>query len=376
MTVQKIIDALETIAPLRFATEWDNVGLLVGSRDWPAESVMLTIDLTEPVLNEAVSAGVKMIVAYHPPIFHAVKSFTTDCGSAAVALNAARAGVAIYSPHTALDAAPGGINDWLAHGLLTPDSHADVRALETIADLPESEQCKIVTFAPAGAVDQIRNGLAAVGAGRIGEYQLCSFEISGRGTFLGGESTKPAVGKRGHLEHVDETRLEMVCPQAALGLAVMALRQFHPYEEPPIEIYQLMPRPLRGAGHGRRVVFDQPLSLKTLLQRLKLRLGVKSLLVASGREAPRRYEMIGVCAGAGGSLLEAAIHQGCRAFVTGEMRHHDVLAAQSRGCTVILAGHTNTERGYLRALLRRLNELAPSAEITISKRDADPLRSM
>jgi putative NIF3 family GTP cyclohydrolase 1 type 2 len=93
-------------------------------------------------------------------------------------------------------------------------------------------------------------------------------------------------------------------------------------------------------------------------------------------DAPKRYDMVGLCAGAGGSLLDAAIEQGCRAFITGEMRHHDVLSAQARGCTVILAGHTNTERGYLRTLLRRLSELAPNAEITISKRDVDPLRMM
>jgi putative NIF3 family GTP cyclohydrolase 1 type 2 len=197
MNVQNIINAMETIAPLRFAADWDNVGLLIGSRGWSAQSVMLTIDLTEPVLEEAVSAGAQMVIAYHPPIFSAIKSLTDETGGSVVALKAARAGVAVFSPHTALDAAPGGVNDWLAQGLMTSNSRGDVRALKVMSDLPESEQCKIITFAPADSVEHIRNGLAAVGAGRIGEYQLCSFEIAGKGTFLCGDDANPSVGRRG-----------------------------------------------------------------------------------------------------------------------------------------------------------------------------------
>lgn len=376
MNVQNIIDAMESIAPLRFAAEWDNVGLLIGSRNWSAQSVLLTIDLTEAVLEEAVSAGAQMVIAYHPPIFQAIKAVTDDPGGSVVALKAARAGVAVFSPHTALDAAPEGVNDWLAHGLMPATSRGDVRALEITSDLPESEQCKIITFAPAEAVEQIRNGLAAVGAGRIGDYQLCSFEITGQGTFLGGESTIPTVGRRGQLERVHEVRLEMVCPKAALGLAVMALKQFHPYEEPPIEIYQLMPRPLRNTGQGRRVVFDQPVSVRSILQRLKEHLDVRHVQVAMGHKAPKRVTMVGLCAGAGGSLCPTAVSQGCRAFITGEMRHHDVLAAQARGCTVVLAGHTNTERGYLRTLCDRLVKSLPDVEFQVSRRDRDPLRVM
>src|SRR5262249_36535966 len=157
------------------------------------------------------------------------------------------------------------------------------------------------------------------------------------------------------------------CPKAALGLAVMALRQFHPYEEPPIEIYQLMPRPMRSTGQGRRVRFDQPLPLRTLLNRIKNHLDVKYLQVAMGRKMPKRIEMAGLCAGAGGSLCDLAISQGCKAFITGEMRHHDVLAAQAKGCTIVLAGHTNTERGYLRTLREQLMKVLPDVEFQVSR---------
>lgn len=372
MKISEIINTLESLAPLEHAEDWDNVGLLVGFRGWSADSVLLTIDLTEDVMEEAIKAGVGMIVSYHPPIFSPMKSLTDSDVKQRIVLNAAAAKIALYSPHTALDAAPGGVNDWLASCV----GQGDVRALQSHEYLPETEQCKIITFCPAEAVDNIRNGLAASGAGRIGNYQLCSFEIAGHGTFLAGEQTNPTVGRRGSLERVEEVRLEMVCPKAGLALAMIALREFHPYEEPPIEIHPLLPRPLRNIGAGRRVTLDQPTSLRSLVGRIKQQLGVRQLHVAEAKDAPARYERIGLCAGAGGSLLDAAIAQDCTLYLTGELGHHDVLSAQARGCTVILAGHTNTERGYLKVFRKRLSDALDGVNVIVSKRDQDPLRVM
>lgn len=372
MLVQQLITAMESIAPPQCAAEWDNVGLLVGSAEWPAERILLTIDLTEAVLNEAIDAGVHAVVAYHPPIFQPMRSIVDSDSSQRVVLEAIRAGIAIYSPHTALDAAADGLNDWLARGI----GGGDMRALETYAALPENESCKIITFVPPDAVDRLRDALSLIGAGHIGAYDRCSFEIEGTGTFHGGESTTPSVGTRGRLERVSEVRLEMVCPRDALAMAITTLRQFHPYEEPPIEIHSLSPRPQRHIGHGRRLVLDQRTSLKEITRRIKERLGVRSLRVATPPQHPRRYQVIGVCAGAGGSLLGEALNQGCQMYFTGEMRHHDVLAAQARDCTVVLAGHTNTERRYLTVLRRRLRVLLPEATISGSRRDVDPLRTV
>ncbi|MHC4827290.1 MAG: Nif3-like dinuclear metal center hexameric protein, partial [Planctomycetota bacterium] len=257
MQISRVIEVLESIAPPEYAAEWDNVGLLIGSAEWDAASLMLTVDLTRSVLREALNAGTRMVVAYHPPIFEPLPRLTEATAAQRIALEAAREGVAVYSPHTAMDAAPGGINDWIAEGL----GSGDVRALEPQPTLPSSEQCKLVTFCPADAADRLRSALATGGAGRIGRYELCSFEITGTGTFFAGEGTEPRVGRKGALERVEEVRLEMVCPEASLALAVTTLREFHPYEEPPIEIYRLQPRPQRGVGEGRRVVLDrqQPL---------------------------------------------------------------------------------------------------------------------
>jgi dinuclear metal center YbgI/SA1388 family protein len=372
MLVCRVIEVLESIAPSEYAAEWDNVGLLIGSPQWKAATVMLTVDLTPSVLREALHAGTGMVVSYHPPIFEPLARLAEDTAAQRIALEAAREGVAVYSPHTALDAAPGGINDWLAEGL----GRGDIRALDPQSTLPVSEQCKLVTFCPANVADRLRSALATGGAGRIGNYELCSFEITGTGTFLAGEGAEPRVGRKGHLEHVEEVRLEMVCPEASLALAVTTLREFHPYEEPPIEIYKLQPRPQRGIGEGRRVVLDQKQPLPALAERIKSLLGVGTLRVAVGEGAPRRYRTLGLCAGAGGSLRSTATEQGCELFLTGEMRHHDVLAAKAEGCTVVLAGHTNTERGYLRVLRKRLRAELPELVVSVSKKDADPLMAM
>lgn len=372
MLVNEIIAALERIAPPNLAADWDNVGLLVGSRAWKADDVLLTIDLTPAVMDEAVKAGAHMIVSYHPPIFQPIKSITDSTSAGRVLLRAMEERIAIYSPHTALDAAAGGLNDWLCEAF----GPGDVRALQTHDALPETEQCKLVTFCPVEAVERVRNGLASSGAGRIGNYELCSFELTGRGTFLGGEGSNPVVGKRGSLEYVDEIRLEMVCSKVALALAITALKQFHPYEEPAFEIYPLLARPQRHVGQGRRIVLDRPLTLKAIVEQLKKHLGVRQLEVAEATDAPGKYECVGLCAGAGGSLLQDAIRQGCRLFFTGEMRHHDVLAAQAQGCTIILAGHTNTERGYLKPLRKQLMALVDGVDISIARRDEHPLQAM
>ncbi len=371
-SVKELVTELQTIAPLKYAAQWDNVGLLVGSQQWDCENVLLTIDLTPAVLYEAMEAGIHAIIAYHPPIFAPLKSVTDQSVKESIILDAARQGIAIYSPHTALDAAPGGVNDWLAEAC----GKGDVRAIESHAELPATEQVKIVTFAPAANIDAIRNGMATTGAGMIGEYSACSFEIPGTGTFLGGADTNPAVGKRGEFERAEEVRLEMVCGRDALALALVALRQFHPYEEPPIDVYELLARPARTVGMGRRIMLDRGVTLKTLVQRTKAHLGVRQLRIAQGDDTQRSYRKIGVCAGAGGSMLDDAIRQGCELFMTGEMRHHDVLDATSRGCAVILAGHTNTERGYLKVLAKRLGNALPDVAFTVSKNDRGPWRTM
>jgi putative NIF3 family GTP cyclohydrolase 1 type 2 len=198
-TVFDLSVAMETIAPLALAEEWDNVGLLVGD---PAAQiagpVIITIDLTPAVIAEAESIKAGAIIAYHPPIFTPIKRMTSADPRQHAILRAVRAGMAIYSPHTALDSAPGGMCDWLADCALPAGKPraADRRALIPKALPRATEEAKIVTFVPAGDVDKVRGALASAGAGTIGKYTVCSFTTPGTGTFMGAPDSKPAVGSR------------------------------------------------------------------------------------------------------------------------------------------------------------------------------------
>lgn len=389
MHVADLVRVMEAFAPPSIAEEWDNVGLILGSEQQPLRSgVLLTIDLTELVVQEAIAQHVGAIVAYHPPLFSAVKRITDGPGSSQsqrVALLALRAGVAVYSPHTALDACVGGITDWLADGLVDPEAAkkvvpgrigfagADRRAIRPLATRGGSD-VKIVTFVPEDAAERVRNALATAGAGKIGHYEVCSFSAPGTGTFRGDASTKPTLGKAGELEAVREIRLEMVCARRALALALQTLRHFHPYEEPAIDVYGLEGKPDRTIGVGRRITLDHPVSLRELADRLKLHLGVPAVQIgAVGGSLDHRVSRIGLVPGAGASIAAAALADECEVFVTGEMKHHEVTSAIAGGLSVILGGHTNTERGYLPRLAAMLGQHLPGVRCTTSAADRDPL---
>ena len=366
-----VIAALDAIAPPSGAESWDNTGVLVGRRDAPAGLTLLTIDLTDAVLREAIERGATLVIAYHPPIFDPLTAVTDETPKARLVLEAIEAGITICAPHTALDAAPGGVNDWLAEGF----GPGTVTALVPATDVPASETHKLVTFCPRDAVDSLRAALSAAGAGRIGAYTSCSFELDGHGTFEGDATTTPAVGQAGTRERVAETRLEMVCSRGALGAAIAAVRAAHPYEEPAFEIHELAPRPDLTRGAGRFIELDAPVAASALAKRLVAHLGIPEARLALATP-DATVARAACCAGAGGSLLSSALARGGKLFLTGEMRHHDALAALAAGCSVIVTGHTNTERGYLPRLRDRLAAACPDIEFVVSERDRFPFQTV
>lgn len=379
-TVATLSRSMQQIAPLELAESWDNVGLLVGSPDRKINGpILLTIDLTERVLAEAVKAHAAAIVAYHPPLWDPIKRLTTHTPRGRILLGAIEARIAIYSPHTALDAANGGLTDWLCEGISGSAKvghiDGDSRALSPHIRRDEHQQVKLVTFVPASHVEALRNALATAGAGIIGNYQVCSFSTPGTGTFLAQEGADPVVGEVGQLEQASELRLEMVCSKSALPLAIETLSRFHPYETPAIDVFELLGIPDRHGGPGRRLVLDRPATLAQLAERLKKFLGIQVVNIANingagGEDKP--VARIGVCPGSGASLAKTARADNCDVFVTGEMKHHEVLDALNSGMSVILAGHTNTERGYLPRLAKRIESLMPGATTIVSQCDRSP----
>ena len=360
---------LGNLAPLSLAESWDNVGLLVGEAAGEMQGpALLTIDLTEKVMAEAEALGCSVIIAYHPPIFHAIKRIVCSNTKERLIHRAIRAGISVYSPHTALDAAEDGLNDWLIGGF----GAGDIRSLKNHTG--RSDLCKIITYLPAANVEQVRNAMASSGAGQIGAYDLCSFSSVGTGTFRGDDTTNPAVGTRGELASVEEVRLEMVCTTSAASLAIEALRGFHPYEEPAIDVIALEPMPDRSAGQGRRIVLDQPMTTEEIGEKLKAHLGIERLkLSPPGGDPARKITHIGVCAGAGADLALIAAENNVELFITGEMTHHEVLAHLDRGLGLILAGHTNTERGYLPVFASRLKRSLPGLDVRVSEADHSQL---
>lgn len=367
-TVGALRDAMRRIAPEWSAADWDNVGLLAGDPDWPVGQALLTIDLTPAVLDEAIAGRFDAIIAYHPPIFRAIKALlasrhTTE-GLAASAL-ANR--IAIYSPHTALDCAPGGMNDAIA----ALCDLTDVRPFE--AARPPARQAKLVTFVPPRQIDRVAEALFAAGAGRIGAYEKCSYRTSGYGTFFGTDDAHPAVGKRGRLERVDEVRIEVVCPMSGISAVVWALRAAHPYEEPAFDIYPLEPAPDASIGQGRMGRFARPTTLGALTRALTRKVAAKNPIVSGAPAAPLRTAL--VCVGAAGSLPLEIPGRPCGpgdVIITGEIRHHDALHYRRLGACAIGLGHWASERPGLTPLASRLRDAMPGVRFVISRQDRDP----
>lgn len=358
-TLQEVLSTLDSIAPLRFAEPWDNVGLLAGDPTRPSSSALLAIDYTAAVAREARDLGCDLVIAYHPPLFEAVKRVVAP----SPIFEAIRDGIALYSPHTALDVAEGGTNDVLADALGIAE-RAPLRRAPA-----KASQHKLVTFVPEEHVDAVASALFAAGAGHIGRYSSCSFRTLGTGTFFGEEGTDPTVGQKGRLERVPEVRLEMVVPRERTAAAVQALRAAHPYEEVAFDLVELAAEPPR-AGIGRIGPLASAAPVGELLGRIKQRLGVETLLVAGPQE--RVVARAATCAGAGGALLDDAIAQGAELFLTGELRHHDALRAAQAGVTVVCALHSNSERAALEQLAARLRKELPSLRVTVSASDRDP----
>ena len=358
--VGDVSDVLERIAPLSLAAEWDNVGLLIGQPDAPVRRLILTIDLTEDVLDEVVRAGAEMVMAYHPVIFKPISRVS------GVVLSAAQAGVAVYSMHTALDAAAGGTNDVLAEAI----GIAGARPLQPQAGEPE---CKLVVFVPERDLAAVTEAAFGAGAGRMGRYTECAFRTPGTGTFRGEPGSRPAVGRPGRREEVQEWRVEMVCPRDRLGEVLSAVRAAHSYETPAIDVVPLAaaPGPL---GMGRIGRLKRPMEVSRFVGQVKRALGVRRILRA-GRDSGK-VGLVACAAGSAGSLYEAALAAEADAYVTGEMRHHDALAAAAaeNRMMVLCVGHTNSERPVLAKLADRLRRELPALQVSLSRFDRDPFR--
>jgi dinuclear metal center YbgI/SA1388 family protein len=370
MLTSDLLRALDHIAPRSLAAEWDNVGLVLGATAQPCSRALVAIDLTDAVLDEAIRLKSQAIVLYHPPIFAPLRQLNDATPRGALLLRAARAGIALLSPHTALDAADGGVNDFLCSVV----GEGQSVPLEPAAATPPGQSHRVTVHVPIDHVDAVRAAMARAGAGTIGEYTHCSFEVMGSGTFMPGERARPRVGSRGTLERVTECRLEKVCSAGNLPAVIAAIRASHPYEEPAFTIEALAPVPMPRAGQGRLMRLRAPMTARSIMRALASGLRLRQVELVG--DPSQRHAVLGLCAGSGGELIAGARTQGATLFITGELKHHDRLDAAAHGTSVILCGHTETERPYLRVLARRLQRLLPGLKVTVSKADRPPARML
>jgi len=364
MKVKDISAIVEQIAPLGLAQDWDNVGLLVGDPERRIKNVLLTIDVTKAVVEEARQLKTDLILSYHPVIWDGLKQVLAT-GPSRVVHELIRAGIAVFSIHTALDAVVGGVNDGLAEML----GIEDAKPLGDYVEYTPHENYKLVVFVPVDALKKVANAIFKAGAGAIGNYRDCGFHTDGTGTFLPLAGAKPAIGKRGKSEAVHEMRFETIVPADRLSAVVAALKEAHPYETPAFDIFKLFGYESRF-GLGRIGRLGEPASVNRLIERVKKQTGAKAVGLVG--DTKRLVETAAVCAGTCGKIVNTVIAAGADLYLTGEMKHHEALAAQEAGLTCICLSHTVSERFMLKKVAGQLKSRMKQVTVKISKKDADP----
>jgi len=364
MKIGKIAAEVEKIAPLKLAQEWDNVGLLIGDSDRDVKNILVTIDVTADVAIEAKKLKTDMILSYHPVIWDGLKQVTTD-GPGAVVYELIRAGICVYSIHTAFDAATGGVNDALADivGIVNPEPIGD------FVSSPAGEQYKLITFVPANDANQVAEAIYAAGAGMIGNYSHCGFQTEGVGTFLPLEGAKPAIGERGRLEKFEEIKLEAVVPADKVAAVVSAMRKAHPYEMPAFDVFRHYDIESRF-GLGRIGALAGGEALSAIIERIKKVTGAKAIGIIGPQK--RTVRTAAVCAGSCGKIINSVIAAKCDLYLTGELKHHHALAAKEAGITCLCLSHTVSERFALKNLANKLKKRLKNVTIRLSKKDTDP----
>jgi len=363
-TVADIVGAVDRLAPFRLAEAWDNVGLLLGDPGREVGRLLVSLDVTEAVCDEAERVGAEALLAHHPLIFTALARLTTDTPTGRLALRLAGAGRAVISAHTNLDAADGGLCDILA-GMV---GLGDTKPLHTA---PPAPRYKVVVFVPEAKSEAVEAAAFGAGAGRIGDYTECGFSAEGTGTFLPGEGAEPAIGEKGRRNRVAERRFETLVEGQSLGAVLAAVAKAHPYEEPAIDVYPLHTPP-SSAGLGRVGRLSDYRTLAQLADNVKEALHARAIHVAG--DPGTVVETVGVCTGSGGGLIDAVAAAGCQAFVTGELKYHEVQDLAARGIGVILGGHYPTERVALEAWVPRLAE-ALDVEVRTSEAESGVIQT-
>ena len=359
---QALVEILEGMAPKRWAADWDNVGLLVGALEKTVDRVLLTLDVTAAVVQEAIDKQCQMIIAHHPIIFRPLKTLRTDLYQGKLLGQLIKKDITVYAAHTNLDVAPQGVNAVLAEKL----GLVDLCPLQSVG---HDQLFKLVVFVPTDYTEAVRQALGAAGAGHLGNYSHCSFTATGRGTFLPLPAAQPFRGQSGRWENVAEDRLEVIVQEAQVPRVLRAMQKAHPYEEIAYDLIPLANKELERSL-GLIGTLPQPLRLQQLADRIKQELPVSVLRYAGDETAV--VKKVAVCGGSGGDLVYRAANR-ADVLVTGDVSYHQALDAQNLGLHILDAGHFATEWPVLLSLQELLLSQAKrdAVEVVISQANAD-----
>ncbi|MCB0456816.1 MAG: Nif3-like dinuclear metal center hexameric protein, partial [Flavobacteriaceae bacterium] len=339
MTVTEVISVLEELAPLSYTEDFDNTGLLVGNPQAEVKGILVTLDTLEAVVDEAIAEKCNLIVSFHPIIFKGLKKLTGKTYVERTVLKAIKNDIAIFSIHTALDNAWNGVNAAICEKLNL--SHRKILIPQ------EGTIKKLVTFVPTKDSEKLRNSLFQAGAGAIGNYSNCSFNIQGLGSFEGNEDSNPTLGKKGETHFEEETQIGVIFPKHLQSKVLQALFQNHPYEEVAYEITTLENQN-QHIGMGMVGVLPKEISEEKFLQLLKetFHTGV----IRHSKTLGKPIKKVAVLGGSGSFAMEAAKASGADAFVTSDLKYHDFFSAENK---LLLAdiGHYESEQ-YTKDLLR------------------------
>jgi dinuclear metal center YbgI/SA1388 family protein len=360
MTVSDLARILEARAPSATAESWDNVGLLVGNPQQKISRALLAIDASLEALEEARRIGAQVMINHHPCIFPKDHGLSRVV-SGELAFEAARMGIAIIAAHTNFDRCATEVSELLSKKLnrtmktASKEQWTAVSRLYGSSDLGDRGLYKLVTFVPDTHLEAVLTAVSAAGGGKIGNYDQCSFSVSGVGTFRPGQGANPFLGRLHRRESASEHRLEMIFPRGLKGGILRALKKAHPYEEPAIDLLPVEPGSPphgihRGLGYGVILEWSGSKGVEQAqaLSALRKIFGVSALRINSpinsrSIQKSKRINRLGFVAGKGSSFISSAIAQNCDAYVTGELDYHESMGAQRRGLLTIETGHSESE---------------------------------
>ncbi len=361
MKIKEIVKLLEQFAPLNYQESYDNSGLIVGNSELEVKAVLVSLDTTEDVVNEAVTMGANLIVSHHPIIFNGLKKLTGRTYVERTVIKAIENKIAIYSIHTNLDSVRGGVSEKMANLL----NLRDIKILKAKTD----DLLKLAFFVPLAQADQVRTAIFNAGAGKIGNYDSCSFNSQGFGTFRANSDANPFVGEKGQLHLENEVKIETVFPKHLQNSVLSALLSSHPYEEVAYDVYALQnENPL--VGFGVVGFLENELSETEFLYFLKKKFALKAIKHTLFLQ--KKVKKVALCGGSGSFLLRNAIAADADVFISGDFTYHQFFDAEGK---ILIAdiGHFESEQFTQDLLIELVLKHFPDLQIAKTKVNTNPV---